>query len=489
MKNHSENPACTIYGIPISATLQRKGKRMEKHFFNKYGASDNKNFPLSAIDNEILAPVFGLKQVISEGSGSPIDYSNAVFIGTIRMGYGHYRIGMALASAAYAKGFIPHWHDLLGFDSAGARAIRDLDKWYSLGSRISQKSKLFNKLLWDPLMGKWYKRFSKNYPVMQASRIFSDTLKNIPPETPFLATHPFNAHGAMYAGLKKVVNVVPDNCPLGFHIAPGAMHAVQSPSAYFIFRTLRDLGEKDNSTQGIPAGQVHLAGHYIDHELVSNITEDCNARLSRMRDNAPRRLLISIGGAGAQQQLFIKIIIHLMPLIKQEKVALFVNCGDHSNALNIFSTQINGFEQTAVKHNDWLEIKDFAGRILQNNSTGLHVFCNENPFVAVYTTNILMRASDILLTKPSELAFYPIPKLLIERVGGHEAWGAIRAAELGDGTPECTGTEFTLQALDMLTKENDLLKLYCRQIMASSELGIYNGAYRAVELATKKMYQ
>jgi len=208
-----------------------------------------------------------------------------------------------------------------------------------------------------------------------------------------------------------------------------------------------------------------------------------------MRDNAPRRLLISIGGAGAQQQLFIKIIIHLMPLIKQEKVALFVNCGDHSNALNIFSTQINGFEQTAVKHNDWLEIKDFAGRILQNNSTGLHVFCNENPFVAVYTTNILMRASDILLTKPSELAFYPIPKLLIERVGGHEAWGAIRAAELGDGTPECTGTAFILQALDMLIKEDDLLELYCRQIMASNELGIYDGAYRAVELATTKLYQ
>ena len=49
-----------------------------------------------------------------------------------------------------------------------------------------------------------------------------------------------------------------------------------------------------------------------------------------------------------------------------------------------------------------------------------------------------MRCSDVLITKPSELAFYPIPKLMIKRVGGHEAWGAIRAAEIGDGTYECS---------------------------------------------------
>ena len=111
------------------------------------------------------------------------------------------------------------------------------------------------------------------------------------------------------------------------------------------------------------------------------------------------------------------------------------------------------------------------------------MFLSKNPYIAVYTTNMLMRVADILVTKPSELAFYPIPKLLLERVGGHEAWGAIRAAELGDGTAECRGTAQTLQVLDLLLREDDLLSLYCCQIRRLRDLGIYDGAYRAVNLA------
>jgi hypothetical protein len=484
--SHPSTATRQIYGIPITGKLQHKGERSARRFFKKYGGKEGEVFPLSAVDNEILGPIFGLKQVVSENTGESIDYANALFIGTIRMGYGHYRIGMALASAAHSKGLIPYWHDLLGFDSAGARAIRDLDRWYSLGSRISQKSKLFNKLLWDPLMGKWYKRFEKNYPVMEAARIFADTHRDIPPDTPFLATHPFNAHGALYAGLNRVVNIVPDNCPLGFHIAPGALHTVQSPSSYFIFRTLRDLGAKESTAQGIPEYEVHITGHYIDHELVSNIPGDCDARLRRMRDKEPRRLLVSIGGAGAQQQLIIDIITHLMPMIQAEKVTLFLNCGDHRNVLSNIATQVHGFKEHAVEHIEWPEMQAFATQSLQHYTSGLHVFCHDNPFVAVYATNMLMRTADILLTKPSELAFYPIPKLLIERVGGHEAWGAIRAAELGDGTPECSGTTFTLQALDTLIHENDLLELYCSRIGTLHQQGIYDGAYRAIDLATKK---
>ncbi len=47
-----------------------------------------------------------------------------------------------------------------------------------------------------------------------------------------------------------------------------------------------------------------------------------------------------------------------------------------------------------------------------------------------------MRVMDVIITKSSELAFYPVPKIMYERVGGHEMWGAIRNAELGDGTVE-----------------------------------------------------
>jgi hypothetical protein len=477
-----------LYGIPISDAARAKAAHTLKKYQKKYKALPDAAYPLAARKNPALGALLGLMDVVSGGDGEAIRYDKAVFIGTIRMGYGHYRIGMALASAARALGYIPYWHDLLGFDSAGARMIRDLDKWYSLASRISQKSKLFNRFFWDPLMGQWYKRLEKNYPIMGASAIFADTHRDIPPETPFLGTHPWNAQGALHAGLKRVVNVVPDNCPLGFHIAPGALHTVQSPSAYFIFRTLRELGAPVPEKQGIPEDQLFLAGHYVDHELVENIDADCDARLARARAGAPRRLLISIGGAGAQQELLLTLIGRLMPRLRAGETALFLNCGDHRNALERFTSRIPGFGEIAHHHTDWEESQAFIRAADAGEVSGLHVFLHENPFMAVYTTNLLMRIADILITKPSELAFYPIPKLLLERVGGHEAWGAIRAAEMGDGTPECRGTALTLQSLDLLLRENDLLNLYCAQIKKLRDLGLYNGAYRAVTLAaTGKM--
>jgi hypothetical protein len=59
-------------------------------------------------------------------------------------------------------------------------------------------------------------------------------------------------------------------------------------------------------------------------------------------------------------------------------------------------------------------------------------------FPAMCCTDMLIRICDVMAVKPSELAFYPIPKLMIRRVGDHEQWSAWRAAEIGDGTREVT---------------------------------------------------
>jgi len=116
----------------------------------------------------------------------------------------------------------------------------------------------------------------------------------------------------------------------------------------------------------------------------------------------------------------------------------------------------------------------------------LHTFLNDDTFAAVYTTNMLMRSADILLTKPSELAFYPVPTLFLPRVGGHEAWGAIHASELGYGTSECTSAAMVLQTLDLMISEDDLLTLYCENIVKLKHQGVFNGAYRVIELALER---
>ena len=68
-------------------------------------------------------------------------------------------------------------------------------------------------------------------------------------------------------------------------------------------------------------------------------------------------------------------------------------------------------------------------------------------------------------------------------------WGAIRGAELGDGTVETRSIPQTIQAIDILTEENDLLEIYCDCIVKNKHIGIYDGAYKCVELATGRKFE
>ena len=114
----------------------------------------------------------------------------------------------------------------------------------------------------------------------------------------------------------------------------------------------------------------------------------------------------------------------------------------------------------------------------REETEGVHAFWHENIFEAVYCTNLLMRSCDVLLTKPSELAFYPVPKLFIRRIGGHEQWGAIHSAEIGDGCLECRDIPHTLQMLDLFLYDEQYLEDMCENIVANKKAGIYDGAYK-----------
>jgi len=87
------------------------------------------------------------------------------------------------------------------------------------------------------------------------------------------------------------------------------------------------------------------------------------------------------------------------------------------------------------------------------------------------------------VTKPSELAFYPVPKLLIKRVGGHEMYGALRASEIGDGTIEQETAQRARQMLLSLVQEPELLDMMNQAIVANHRAGLYDGARYAVARA------
>ncbi len=473
-----------IFGNEVPDRDYRRACRQKEKFLKKYGDDSGRPYYFKAVENPVLAPIGVRTLVLTDEPGLALP-DNAVIVGNIRMGYGHYRISMAIASAAHALGYAPYWLDLNAFpESTCTKIISGQNELYSLGSRLSQRFRLFNRFVWEPINSEGFRKLSYNAGDQKSAELMANLLKTLPKDVPFLATHVWPAQAAIHAGFTRVVNVIPDNWPMALHLSEGSLHTVQTPSAFLGYKMLRGM-DKKRQLRPMPKGTLFDVGHYIDHELLENIEKDCEARIRRMEAGAPRRYLLSIGGAGAQQQLFEDIIRHLLPQIRAGRAMLLINTGDHFEVWDSIVSHIPELKTLARTHfDDYGAAKAFLEK--GEGLEGVQVFCHRDIFAAVYVTNLLMRVCDVLLTKPSELSFYPVPKIMIHRVGGHEAWGAIRAAEVGDGSYECEKTEEVLAMLDEITDGDELLPAFCRSILRAKNAGIYNGACEAFFLQYTK---
>lgn len=481
-------PSPSVFGNPLPRKALAKAERSYKNLAKKFGFDPSAYPRLRAAPMPLAYDEFGIMKLEERPPGEkPPAFGEGLVVGTIRMGFGHYRMGLAVASAAKHAGLTPYWLDLMSFpDSAGSKAIRYLEDLYNFGSRLSQRSKLFDKLIWEKVTSETAKRLSYTARDRALSRLFEPMLRDLPVDIPFISTHPWTGQAAVRRGLKGVVAIVPDNYPLAFHLVEGAGHAVQTSSAYMGYRTLRDMGGGEELGHALPRGDIRYTGHYVDHEIVSGIDADCDARLRRLRDKGARRFLLTMGGAGAQARRFASIAKDCKGAVEAGKLALFINMGDHAGRWAELRPELEAAGVAYTMHGEWAETKAFAAEALAEPVSGVHVFLHDSFFAAVYATNLLMRAADVMITKPSELAFYPVPKLFIQRVGKHEAWGAIHGSEIGDGTLETASEPSLRQALRLLIEEDDLIELYCGNIIRNARAGVYDGAYHAVQYALER---
>ena len=272
---------------------------------------------------------------------------------------------------------------------------------------------------------------------------------------------------------------------MALHLSEGSVHTIQCHNSYMGYRILNGMN-KDKVNKPMPSDSLVYTGHYIDHEIVQGIEADCEARIQRKENGEPMRFLLTIGGAGAQKEIFAAIIKFLLPYIEKKQAALYVNVGDYRNVWEALLAEIPEMKKYAAEHFDcWADTEAFAQKALDGKEKieGIHGFWHKNIFEAVYCTNLLMRSCDVLVTKPSELAFYPVPKLFIRRVGKHEMWGAIHSAEVGDGTLECRDIPHTIQMLEIFLQDDTFLSDMCQNIVTNKKAGLYDGAYKVVELA------
>jgi len=401
-------------------------------------------------------PVTGAKFITSEGE--PFKPTpGAVLVLTLRMGFGHLRIAHAMASWLEDREY--YVYDLLAVSTPETKQLTRIEWFYSTMSRMAAASGGPVEWAWDRLlMGGNTSAQSKLRDIALALKPLTDGL---PLDLTVIATHAVAGHIGVEAGFHKVINLVVDNHAQHFNAVPGAINAVQAGALGVAYAKL--------------GYQTVLAGHWVGKRLGDGIKTDAARRMQRIRDKAPFRLLISIGGAGAQQEFIIQVLGALQPGMARNRWHVVLNCGD------IASTQAP-LKEAASKLGVAVETVDTWDRVLQlwetntvELSSPLTLVCCLDKTEAVAATDLLSSRADMAAWKPGELAFYPVPKLLIRRVGAHEAASAVRAAELGDATSELrTADEF--EKTLTLIETTDLLLQMNRAILANEDQ--YQGCKR-----------
>lgn len=401
----------------------------------------------------------------------------AVVIATIRMGFGHHRIAYSAASWSMKEGYTTIFHDFLNIESDESDLIKTLDHFYSKFSRIASEFGGTVEKAW----GKAMKQGDADG--LRAASLTAAQLQPLllmyPLDTPIVCTHQICALVASACGFTNVVNLVVDNYPQWFLVVPKTLNITQGPINYQSYLNM-----------GVPYNELRLAGHWCPSDLVSNIDDDCKRRILRSNTAKPRRLLIPVGGAGAQKSFIINLIESLEPQISDGKLQLFLNAGDHMHMKVAFENVLKKCNLDYELVTTTEGVYDFQNYLLNGSkepSKSITLFAFTEYFPAVATTDILCRVSDLLTCKPSELAFYPIPKLHIRRVGDHEAYSAVRSAEINDGSLEARTQQDTIRYLELLTDPKcDLLKSWNEQIIINqTKLNMYNGCKNAVKWAVE----
>ncbi len=292
-----------IFGNKISDRDYKKAVKSKAKYAKKFGDDSAANYPVKIEKNKYIGDSLGVNNVlvgdlsknahyIAEDNMPALDWDekNGIIVGNIRMGFGHYRISMAIASAAHSMGYTPYWMDLNSYgETTCTKVIGAQNDLYSLGSRLS-KNPIFNKLVWEPMNYEGFRAISYNSSDQKNAELMAPVYRNVPKDIPVVGTHVWPAQAALHAGMKNVVNAIPDNWPMALHFAEGAVHTIQCHNAYMGYSILNGMN-KDKVCSPMPEGSLVYTGHYIDHELVTGIESDCDARKQRRADGKPMRSL------------------------------------------------------------------------------------------------------------------------------------------------------------------------------------------------------
>ncbi len=465
--------ASVFFGQVPTATQRLKGAIAGRATLGGLRTDPGRAIPLEARPHP---EVPGLRSFhAATGEPSPMERGvEDVLVGTVRMGFGHHRIAYSVYSWALATGRTPWLHDLLDIDSPEATTIAGIDAFYSRWSRRAADLGGLIEWAWGKAMQQG-DLDSLRFSCRLAERV-APLMRHLPRDIPVISTYPLCGQIAVVCGFERVVNLVVDNHPQHFLLVPGALNLVQSPGNHTRLLQL-----------GVPPESVAWAGSWVSHAIAANAIDDSAARIARHEARRPLRLLVPVGGAGAQRVYINALLGEIAPLLREGRLQVLLNAGDHAHMRDAFRARL---AELGLEH---AEVSSYAGlrgfceaHPLDGQEPGPHpvtLFHFERHFEAFSATDLLIRVCDVMATKPSELAFFPVPKLHIRRVGDHEAASALRSMELGDGTPECREVADAARTLRLMMDDSGLLPRMNEDIALHSRSRLYDGSRVALERA------
>ena len=466
MESRENDRSRVIFGNPQSEAVRRRADRERERCVLHYGDGTATARPLRLTEDGVAN---------FDGAGTE---EKTLLIAGFRGDYSRCRVGLAMASCANALGVTPCWLDLDADPDTPAAKIAAAQK---NRDALRRKSRLLNLLLWETPE----EALGRNAIDQRRTELMAPLFRDVPRDLPVIATHAWAAQAALHAGALHVLNALPGSWPVAAFLAEGSLHTVQTHSAYQSCRVLRGM-DGSRVLNPMPSDSLACVGHYVDDGVAANLATDCAARTSRKINGAPLRFLLSMDGDAQQKEIFAALLKHLRPAIMRGAAAVYVNLGDRAKLWDYLCEEVPGLKGAAVTHfNEWAGVKAFtaAAASPEGSVEGVHVFCHDALFPAVYTTNLLLRSADVLVTKPGELAYYPVPKLFLPRTCDAERWGALHSAALGDGTMECADIPHVLQMADLFLNEDTILMDMLENIVKNQVTDIYEGGYWAVRLA------
>lgn len=247
---------------------------------------------------------------------------------------------------------------------------------------------------------------------------------------------------------------------------------------------------------GVKKEQIHLTGFPLPKENIggpnlSLLKKDLGHRIYNLdpkkryisqfrhtieyhlgKDNFPNKsprpftLTFAVGGAGAQRELGAKILCSLSGFIKKEKIKVNLVAGTRNEVYLYFKDVIYkcGLEKLM---DEWVDIIFDA---------------NKQKYFAKF--NEVLRVSDILWTKPSELSFYTglgLPIIMASSIGSQEDFNRLWLKNVGGGIVQ-NNPKYTNEWLFDWIDSGWLAKAAMAGFTEAPKLG----AYKVEEVALKK---